>query len=230
MKKIFILLSSALILSSCVGDSYYDKLNSTPEMSLSKETDTLKVSPNSYKSSSELTVSASDYNMNMRTLKVVSSNDKLKLYDDNSSLISSNLEIGNNVETFGKKIIFSASAAGDYSVEFTVKDAFGQSYSKTANIHAFYNLLPVAVVKSCTLSGTTLSIDLTGSYDQDAKYGGEVSSYIVYLAGEPALEFTSSSFDVFVSKSNISNVQSNLYVAVRDNDGEISSKTKVTIK
>ena len=219
-----------VLFSSCVGDSYYNNLNSEPTISISSHADTIKVSPVAFTDKVNQIVTCTDYNMNMRTLSYKCSNDtNIILFDDKNVALPNQIQIGNNIEKLNQQIIFKAIKEGDYTIKFDVKDAFSLTKPVEYSIHAFNNLLPVAVVKSCTLVGSLLSIDMSTSYDTDEKYGGEISSYIIYIDGERTLEFDSPQVNVILSQGQISNINSNLHVAVRDNDKELSQKIKPTV-
>jgi hypothetical protein len=166
----------------------------------------------------------------MRTLSYTSSNDtSVLLYDDKSAKLLKSITIGDDVEYYNQKVVFQALYAGDYVVKFNVADAFSTTGSLNYKIHAFYNWAPVAAVKSCSLSGSTLSIDMSSSYDADAKYGGAVSYYLVYITGEQTMQFNSSDINVLLSPQQISSISNGFSVAVIDNDGAISSKVNVKI-
>jgi len=219
-----------LLLTSCVGNSYYDDLNTPPTISISQQADTIKVSPVAFTNRVSEIVSCYDYNMNMRTLSYTSSDTtNVLLFDDKNTTIKT-IAIGNNVETLNQKVIFQAEKEGDYKIDFKVADAWTTYSSVSYKIHAFTNLLPVAVIYSCTLSGSTLSIDMSSSYDADKKYGGAVKSYLVYIDGEEIMEFISSKVSIILSENQIVNIANTLTVAVRDNDNELSPKIKATIQ
>lgn len=231
MKKIIQLLI-LFSLASCVGDPYYQKLNTEPTISISNNADTIKVSAVALTDQASEVVSTYDYNMNMRTLSYTCSGDSTSLlfWDENNTKLSPNILIGNAVEKFNQKVIFQAKKAGDYKVQFKIADAFATSSSVECTIHAFTNWLPVAAAKSCTLSGSSLSIDMSSSYDADSKYGGAVKSYLIYINGEMYMEFTSPTINIILSKSQLANIANNLTIAVRDNDGAISPIIKPTFQ
>lgn len=231
MKKIIQLLF-LFSLASCVGDPYYEKLNTEPTISISNYADTIKVSSVALTDQASEIVSTYDFNMNMRTLSYTCSGDSTSLlfWDENNSKLSQNIQIGNAVEKFNQKVIFQAKKAGDYKVQFKIADAFLTSATVECNIHAFVNWLPVASVKTCTLDGSSLSIDMSSSYDADSKYGGAVKSYLIYINGEMYMEFDSPIINIILSKAQLANIDKNLSIAVRDNDGEISPIIKPNLK
>lgn len=217
-------------MSSCVGDPYYEQLNSAPTIKLSSLTDTIKVSPAAFTNQVSEIVTCYDYNMNMRTLTLTSSDQaNIQIFDDKEAALSKT-QIGNNVETLNQKVVFKAQKEGDYSVKFDVNDAFATSATTELKIHAFINLLPVAVIKSCSLSASTLSLDFTGSYDADAKWGGALKSYLVYLDGEAIIEVISPKVNIILSETQLPHIATTLNVAVRDNDSALSPKVKPTIQ
>jgi len=231
MKKIIQLLI-LFSFASCVGDPYYEKLNTEPTISISNNADTIKVSAVALTDQASEIISTYDYNMNMRTLSYTCSGDTTSLifWDDKATKLSPNILIGNAVEKFNQKVIFQAKKAGDYKVQFKIADAFSTAATVECNIHAFTNLLPVASTKTCTLSGSSLSIDMSSSYDADSKYGGKVKSYLIYINGEMYMEFDSPMINIILSKAQLANIANNLTIAVRDNDGAISPIIKPTIQ
>jgi len=109
-KTIPILFTGALLLlmSSCVGDPYYEQLNSAPTIKLSSLTDTIKVSPAAFTNQVSEIVTCYDYNMNMRTLTLTSSDQaNIQIFDDKEAALSKT-QIGNNVETLNQKVVFKA--------------------------------------------------------------------------------------------------------------------------
>lgn len=230
MKKIIQILLFTLLFTSCVGDSYYDKLNTPPTISISNPADTIKVSPATFTNQVSEIVTCYDYNMNMRILSFTSSDStNILLFDDKNTAITT-IPIGNNVEKLNQKVVFQAKKEGDYTINFKIADAWTTYSSVSYKIHAFTNLLPVAVLDACTLIGSTLTIDMSSSYDADKKYGGAVKSYLVYIDGEETMEFISPKMSIILSENQIMNIATTLMVAVRDNDSELSPKIKPTIQ
>jgi len=230
MKKIIQILLITLLFASCVGNSYYDDLNTQPTISISNPTDTIKVSPAAFTNQASEIVTCYDYNMNMRTLSFTSSDStNILLFDDKNTAITT-IPIGNNVEKLNQKVVFQAEKAGDYTINFKIADSWTTFSSVSYKIHAFTNLLPVAVLDACTLIGSTLTIDMSSSYDADKKYGGAVKSYLVYIDGEETMEFISPKMNIILSETQLMNIATTLMVAVRDNDSELSPKIKPTIQ
>ena len=225
------MLIGANLLTSCVGDPYYEKLNSAPTISISSPADTVKISSVATSKEASAIISCSDYNMNMRSLSYSCNNGAdILLFDTKNSTLSNQIKIGNNIENFDQKITFRPQKEGDYEINFDIKDAFTAISSVKYKIHAFTNLMPVAAATSCTLSGNTLTIDLSSSFDMDKKYGGEVTGYLVYINGEKVMDFNSPKMNVILSPAQLSNLASKLTIAVRDNDGQLSTIVKPTIK
>lgn len=218
-------------LFSCVGDPYYEKLNSAPTVSISSHTDTVKISSVAFTKELSAIVSCYDYNMNMRILSYDCENGAdILLLDAKNSTLTSKIQIGNNIEKFDQKITFRPQKEGDFVINFKVMDAFTTKDTVQYKIHAFTNLVPIAAATSCALSGNTLAIDLSSSYDMDKKYGGAVTGYLVYIDGEKVMDFNSPKMNVILSPSQLSNLSSKLTIAVRDNDGQLSTIVKPTIK
>lgn len=71
--------------------------------------------------------------------------------------------------------------AGTSVIKFTASDIFHTSSSVNLTLFEFANLAPLAKVKVSQVTGgfstTEISIDLSASIDQDAKWGGKVISY-----------------------------------------------------
>lgn len=218
------------LLSSCVGDSYYDKLNSTPTISISSQADTVKISAVATSKEVSAIVSCSDYNMNMRSLSYSCDNGADILLFDANIALNNQVQIGNNIENFEKKITFRPQKDGDYVINFKVKDAFTTRDSVQYKVHAFTNMIPVVATTSCVLSGNTLSLDLSASYDVDKKFGGAVTGYLVYIGDEKVMDFSSPKMNVILSPAQLSNLASKLTIAVRDNDGQLSTIVKPTLK
>jgi len=226
-----ILVLICAILSSCVGDPYYEKLNSAPTVSLSSPADTVKISAVATSKEVSAVVRCSDYNMNMRSLSYSCENGAdILLFDAKNSSLSSQIQIGNNIENFDQTITFRPQKDGDYVINFDVKDAFTAISSVKYKIHAFTNLMPVAAATSCTLYGNTLTIDLSSSFDMDKKFGGAVTGYLVYIDGEKVMDFNSPKMNVILSPAQLSNLASKLTIAVRDNDGQLSTVVKPILK
>jgi len=222
-----IVLFCANLLSSCVGDPYYEKLNSPPTVSISSPADTVKISAVATSKEVSAIVSCADYNMNMRSLSYSCDNGAdILLFDAKNSSLSNQIQIGNNIENFDQKITFRPQKDGDYVINFDVKDAFTAISTVKYKIHAFTNLIPVAAATSCTLSGNTLTIDLSSSFDLDKKFGGAVTGYLVYIDGEKVMDFNSPKMNVILSPAQLSNLASKLTIAVRDNDGQLSTIVK----
>lgn len=193
--------------------------------------DTIKVSSAWLSNQVSEIVSSYDYNMNMRTLSYTCSNDtNLSLFDDKGMALKTQIQIGNGIEKYDQKVVFQAKKEGDYTVKFKIADAFSTYSTVETKIYAFTNWAPVAVINSCTLTGSTLSIDMSGSYDTDKKYGSTVKSYQVLIDGEVYMEFISPKINIILSQTQLININNSLYVAVRDNDGVLSPKIKAIIK
>ena len=233
MKSIILSAMAIVGLSSCVGNSYYDNLNNPPTLNATGLTDTIKVSPVTFTNKSSEVINCYDYNMNMDVLSYdCSDTTNVHVLDDKGSRFPLSYRIGSYVEKFSQKIYFNAITEGDFTVKFSLKDTFKKSSDLTVKIHAFYNWLPVAIIKTASLSGITLTLNCNGSYDTDAKYGGAIKSYLVYIDGEKTMEFFTPSITILLSSQTATNINSKvsaIYVACRDNDGQIGNKIKVSI-
>jgi len=218
------------LLASCVGDPYYEKLNTPPTIAISSPVDTIKISTVAYTNKASEIITCYDFNMNMRTLSYTSSDaTNIFLFDDKSTALTT-VQIGNDVETLNQKVFFQAKKEGDYVITFNLHDAFTTSASLAYKVHAFSNLLPLAVVDSCTLTGNKLHLNLTSSYDTDARWGGAIKSYLIYIDGESPIEVISPKINIILSEAQLPHIATTLNVAVRDNDSALSPKVKPTIK
>ena len=132
-KTIPILFTGAFLflLASCVGDPYYEKLNTPSTIALSNAADTIKVSAAAFTNKVSEVVTCYDFNMNMRKLSYTSSDaTNMLLFDDKSTALTT-IPIGNNVETLNQKVVFQAQKEGDYTIDFNVVDAFAASDRKS---------------------------------------------------------------------------------------------------
>lgn len=219
-----------LLLSSCIGNAYYDSLNEAPTMSLSQNQDTIKTSGSSTKILIQQTVTCHDYNMNMDKIEFEVSDPEIKMADDKGNPLSEKTKIGSYVETYSYNCYVSTKKEGNFIIKYTLTDKYHKTVEQTTKLHSFYNWLPVAVVKNFSLSGTILTMNLTSSYDSDARFGGAIQNYLLYIDGESVMEFSTANITVMLSSqtaTNISKKMSNVYVACRDNDAEIGNKVKL---
>jgi len=78
---------------------------------------------------------------------------------------------------------FLANKLGEYRLSFTISDTYSETESYYMNIVCFDNLPPVAVLKA-TISGNTLQLDGSESFDRDAIYGGGIRQYLFTISNE----------------------------------------------
>jgi len=86
------------------------------------------------------------------------------------------------VNSLDSMVSFSPETNENVSLKVYVTDIYSNKASALVNLELFYNLPPHAVF-SYTVNDNILTINATGSYDEDKKWGGHVTEYEYSLNG-----------------------------------------------
>lgn len=189
-----ILLPTVLVYSCNTRDDFFDSLNKDPELEIITSTgksgadlsDSLKMSGDYGLFFYDLKLVVSDINENIEGLTL---NDPFlpSLYIQNDTILV-DVELVNVTkgikDTLDLRVI--VFQEGRQDVVFTLTDSFQQSVSAQLRIDVFENLPPVVNYEAdeSDLNDRVWEIDLSGSFDRDADFGGEIISYTVIIEGQ----------------------------------------------
>jgi len=73
---------------------------------------------------------------------------------------------------------------GEKRIEFYLRDSYKRVTKRTIILTSFENLTPVARLKITVLNDGEVEVDITDSYDRDAKFGGRLTKYEYIMNGE----------------------------------------------
>lgn len=125
------------------------------------------------------------------------------------------------------QIKFDQNVIGKHTISFISKDTYSKEGKATATIEVFVNLPPVAdfeVIKKAVFDPLEYTIDASGSFDRDYKYGGGLKSFEFII---------NNSYKTTIANNNLNYIfpsEGNYTISVRalDTDGVWSSyKTKI---
>ncbi|MEP2469931.1 hypothetical protein [Ekhidna sp.] len=217
------LIGVVVVLIGC--DSFEDRIteiNSSPFFTVEGDTimslsDSLKITRGNYSFSVEL----NDAEGNLKSLAVTggSSQGELRV---NGSAVNGSIEIKEL-----SSMTYSSSASGKQEFAIEASDEFGESTSLEVELTAFSNLLPVAVVQIVDpVIGSEFErlIDASGSFDQDARFGGDITKYEYTFLGTTVEISESSQTAIFPSAGTYQ-----ILVRVQDNDGEWSDLISIPV-
>lgn len=221
LSYLIILLSVIGVFSCDTRDAVFEDNNEAPTLYFSTEVgevatvdDTLKISIKSTTKELDVRLNLSDIDDNVSTLKY-------EIITGNVTITQDGVEIAGDIDfdlTF-IDLVVTPSQIGTNIIEFTATDDFDQTSTITLTLEAFTNYTPIAVLPS-TLPKVAVNDDLeytldaSGSYDQDAPFGGGVQAYKYTVEGNT---FTSNSHSkpwVFSKSGNYE-----VKLQVMDSDG-----------
>jgi hypothetical protein len=193
-----------LMLVGCneVND-YFETVNSTPELTVSDDNETF---------SSSIYDTAKIYENKTLYYKFL---DEERLYINVSQSLNDDIVFGANT------ISITPETTGNNQICLNVKDSYGKTATATIYLYTFSNKIPVASL-SVTSSSEYITIDASGSYDQDHAYGGYITRYYYTING-------------YVIDSNLSSVNyvfedsgtKLIKLKVQDNDGSWSNEVSL---
>jgi len=137
---------------------------------------------------------------------------------------------GHTIKNGKHEFDFVPTSTGHHNIELEIKDSYGQSHTSNLKFYVFDNLTPVAVCKVNTIGQNSqyeIEILAGDSYDQDAKWGGRVQSYIYKIGSYYTLETERFSSIKHILPGPGKYVIS---VQVKDNDGGLSAPTYTEIE
>ena len=173
MKNIFLIIVLVLliIISSCdTSSDYYDDLNNKPQISVKGPFDT-------------------DFGRKHIDSLKITSGDYVLFYnisDEETLNLTLTYDPVFTVQYDHEKIIVSADEICAGNLYLSTKDTFGAVDEMTIQIVFYGNLPPVAILDIYDVPGFPFEkrIDASRSYDQDAKYGGEIVLYRFLINGK----------------------------------------------
>ncbi len=77
-------------------------------------------------------------------------------------------------------------STGTYTIDFTIIDSFSRRNSASLELEVFENLAPIVsyIIRTDELSDDVRIIDLSSSYDQDSRFGGQIVLYNFVINGQ----------------------------------------------
>lgn len=211
-QQVALVLLAFTVISACdKRNDYFIDVNKAPVLSILK--DGSKLSGSSVTDSVKMGIPYSlQYN--------IEDEEPVKL--DNTELQGTNqIVIGEN------SIIFSGVTEGLGRISLWTKDSFGAKSEFSLNFSVFRNLFPVvrmAVSKIAIASPYEVEVDASGSYDRDARFGGQIVLY----------EYTFGNFTFTSTLSKVRYIfgsagQKKISVRVKDNNGDWSTLSSLYI-
>ncbi|MGL4907991.1 MAG: hypothetical protein ACRC3G_01505 [Bacteroidales bacterium] len=238
--KLLTLWLALSIMSSCSKDFYSD-INSAPLLRISSNAsiiDTVKTSAKSLQRTYEFTLSAEDVNGNMSSLWTSVNNADLLFDNIDINGKSLAIELSKEKFEFARNFTLRPTSNGMHILRSKVKDgADGVSNILEKHIYSFDNMRPVVDItytaKRRNLSEVDYYIDISKSFDRDAKWGGGLDTiYIHYYSNNGTEDFGREVWDYwnFPIKEDKTiyntlmfddgvNCYTDMWVWVKDNEG-----------
>lgn len=216
MNKLFIfggLLIAALQLTSCDNrEDYFEDVNQAPHLTLSK-------GDSIFSSLYEDTVKL-DYPILLKYQ--IKDEENLHLEVINNSL--------NEIVVTKNEITISGHILGNNEFSFFATDGFSKRHKIDVNVFVFENLDPIANFSVSQAEGTKeITIDASSSFDQDARWNGQVVNYEYKVNGNYVTNSTTLNKITYLCGTP---GQKMVVVRVQDNDGAWSKEVikNITVK
>jgi hypothetical protein len=233
MKKVVVMMFVWVIgFSSCeVNPNLYERINKYPEVSI--------LDANSEEVDGYIQVNDSIKVGVWRSVGVKASDEgKVKYWVEGLNglevyLISETgdtIEQGSYLNKIQANLMVKSSELGNYDGEVNIEDQMGKVKTVRLNLKSIINKSPVCVVgvvKINDYSEYEIEIDLTGSYDRDARLGGGIEEYEYVIGNYYTLRTKKYSKIRHVLPGEGSH---NIKCRVRDNDGAWSEYVYKEVK
>ena len=214
MKKLLYILTIGLITtSSCTNtDDVFKKDNSSPLIKLKGEY-------------------ANEYSKNaIDSTKITQQYYELKYKiedEENKSLqVGTNLRYETIKENHSGTIKFALDAIGEFDINISYRDSWGQKDNIEFKLIVFNNLPPVAKLEVSEISNNEWLIDASTSYDRDKNFQGKIVLYRYFVNKKEIDKTYHSSIKYVFPESDTYEIG----VQVKDNDNEWSELVYKTIK
>jgi hypothetical protein len=214
MKKlIYIALLGLFFIASCDDTTdYWYEINDNPSLTIRKYNngsyienlyDSLKLGFGSYKAQ----------------YRVIDTNETTVDFNYVQGLGS--VEINDVVNTF----TIETDSLGVQIIDFNATDILGKTGKARLTLEVFENLPPVCEFTTSLGSNYTVVVDASASYDQDSKFGGQITKYKFSSGNYTSDPINLSTFNLQFSNAGAYNIT----VWVQDNNGIWSEENTQTV-
>lgn len=215
----------ALLAFACNGvEDMYEGINRAPVITIYTDkaegieiADSVKVSGTVGFFEFHLGLKIEDVNNNIKEVSInKADDDKQMLFIQSDSILVDVRLVDHNTDKDSISLSVSVLDFGTHKIDFQIQDDFGRQSVGSLQLVAFENLPPVveSSYEISSVNPNSAQIDLSGSYDQDYQFGGEILIYTFLIEGNEITKTTPVLNHTFPGPGNYS-----ITVYVSDNNG-----------
>lgn len=177
ISNIYLLLLGLLLLTSCSREDYLKQFKPPIKVSFNSS---LSGATGNYNEAALLLSDTIKYSVKKEwkknlSLSAIDGLSKIQIKDEIGNLINEYPIVAGKTNY---ELVVPILGLGNYTYRIILLDISGQTKTIQTTIHSFNNWLPVAKM---AVNTTEKKMDFSSSYDADARFGGSVYEYRVYI-------------------------------------------------